>query len=846
MRWRSPFFLGSLGMLLLASAARLASAAPVATLREDLDGDGAADPVELSADGVVTISGARTKATIKIAPSATRGRLGVAHVSGRTQILVEVVRGATREGVILGGSGGAWRELARTPLGDVGLDADYAVEIDATPRGIVRYQRRAGYQRCDATPGYLFGEGFTGTKFQRLSKLPTGVADSAPSLPAVRETQPSPAPVLVQARAASTQPGASDAGGLGLPRELDDGKNDTVWREELAGSAGEGQYFTFEPRVAGAKVRALRIVPGNPTSATTSKQFNRPRRFAIVAGTEAWRVELPDAAADALGTAYTVELPHAVDGCATVVLEDTYGPDKGQTAIAELEVFADGEREGGAEPLLAHVIAAGADGVTSAGQLLARRGAAGVAAIDAELAKTTDARARRRLVQALVKIADPATGPLLARAAVEGWVAEQDLIDVIGALARNGQLQELHDLAATGGVAHEARVAAARGLPPSGAGLPLLVDLAGRGPRELRAAVIDQLAGAPAGTLAEAATAQHGAAASGDLWRAVTKRLRAAVDERAVATSAMAAALPAAADYERRYRLIDGLATYGDATALHAIETLLASLPPGGETSALRQVAIRAVGIAPRAESIGLVTGAARDPDPGVRLAVLGVLETADVDPATAWHTSTGPDGIDRVIVTALSTDTWPEVRRRAATALGARCQRTGPAAALADAVGRDASLEVRSDALSALVQCKAPGAAELLSRTWDNGKLPVTLRAHAVDLAVALEDPRLGVRLVERFGAWRGAALESADAVTLAQSAAASIGRMRAPGAAQVLIAALDDAAFPEIVSAAALGLGALGPACPAAAQTKLRALARAGEQPSTAAGIAAKQCGR
>nr|MBA3394229.1 hypothetical protein [Deltaproteobacteria bacterium] len=59
-------------------------------------------------------------------------------------------------------------------------------------------------------------------------------------------------------------------------------------------------------------------------------------------------------------------------------------------------------------------------------------------------------------------------------------------------------------------------------------------------------------------------------------------------------------------------------------------------------------------------------------------------------------------------------------------------------------------------------------------------------------------------------------------------------------------LEAALDNSAFPEIVSAAALGLGALGPACPPSAKAKLVIIARSGSQSASAAKRAAAQCGR
>src|SRR5205814_400383 len=84
----------------------------------------------------------------------------------------------------------------------------------------------------------------------------------------------------------------------------------------------------------------------------------------------------PDAANEPPGAAYTVDLPEPVAGCITVVLEATYGPPQGTTAIAELEMFAEGERSGGGDALLAHIVAEGATGATTAAATLARRGAA--------------------------------------------------------------------------------------------------------------------------------------------------------------------------------------------------------------------------------------------------------------------------------------------------------------------------------------------------------------------------------------------------------------------------------------------------------------------------------------
>jgi hypothetical protein len=225
---------------------------------------------------------------------------------------------------------------------------------------------------------------------------------------------------------------------------------------------------------------------------------------------------------------------------------------------------------------------------------------------------------------------------------------------------------------------------------------------------------------------------------------------------------------------------------------------------------------------------------------------VLAALADADADPKGPWHTSNGPDGIDRVIITALSTDSWPEVRRRAAAVLGNRCQRIGPARALSDALAKDAELDVRRDSLTSLVQCRATGVGELLARTWDDTNAPIELRAHAVSQAAALGDAKLGAVLVVKFKRWRAGAIENADALVLAQHAATAISALDAPGAVAALTSALDDSAFPEIVTAAALALGALGPACPPSAKAKLQAIANSGDQTAVAARRAAAQCGR
>ncbi|MDQ3334664.1 MAG: HEAT repeat domain-containing protein [Myxococcota bacterium] len=826
----------ALALLLFATTAH---AAPVGKASLDIDADGKLEDLELDADGSLRVNGAK-RATLEI-----RAASASFEAAKTTSGLWLVIETGDKAYVV---NARTWQIAATTELGGVGLDREYSIDVEATPEGVFRYQKRADVKRCDSKPAYLFAERLDA---KGPATPPLGIPANAATLVAQKEMSPGVAPqtapqspgspVIYHARAASHQPGASDAGALAIPRELDDGNIATVWR-----SGGDGQFFTFTPRVESAKAHALRIVPGNPSSGATMRQFNRPKSIVIVTARDAWRVELQDAGTLPLGTAFTIDLPQPVSGCVTVIIESVHGRPQGTTAIAELQVFAEGERSGGGEVLLARIVADGKGGDVAAAAALSKRGAAAAAALDAELGKATDAGARRRLIGALAKINDPAATPALVRAASSGWVRDRDLLDVIAALGASGQTQVLKELAAKGGSPHEVRIAAAAQIKPVGAGYDALVDLAGEGPRDVRRAVIERLALAPGAQLAQTAAAQAEATAAGDVWRALTRRARSHVEERATAATTMTTALASASDYERRYRLIDGVAAYGDAQQLRTLQATLSALPTAPQSSALRQVAVRSIASSPRTDATTIVITLARDADPGVRLAALSALASSETDAGGAWHAADGPDAIDRVIINGLTTDTWPEVRRRAAMALGARCQRPGPARALVDAVGKDPAIDVRSDSLTALVQCKAPGTGALLAKTWSDGKAPIELREKAVVLASQLEDPQLGTLLVAAFSKWRGDALQSASSLKLAQAAAIAIGALDARGAVDALMSALDDSAFPEIVSSAALGLGAMGKKCPAAAKAKLTLIARSGQQAANAARHAAGQCGR
>lgn len=819
-----------------------AHAAPLAHIARDIDSDGAIDQVSVEATGDLIIE---TKAAKRIAlplgVSPVRASVVATTLHGDPGLVVTLSSSGDEETVVVVRRGDAWRELVRERTGPVGEDGDFSIAIEADDSGVYRYQTRSGLRRCDGKPALLFADGWNGQRFLRLAKLPTGIAAGAPVIAAHPDAAPAPAPLVYQARLASHQPGAPDASALTPPTEISDRNISTFWHEEVVASAGEGQLFTFEAATPDARASRIRIVPRIPTPSGSARAFNRPRRIAIVGANAAWHIDVPDAGAAPLGTAYVADLPTPIEGCVTVVLESTYGPANGRTAIAELAVFAASERNGGGEAALARVIAEGTEGVNAATRALSQRGAAAVTAIDEELKRSVDAHARHRLAHALIEIDDAAAGPSLAEALLSNFVHERDLVPATRALAAKGLGARLRDVVARDDLAIEARTAAAHAL----AGNVAVLDLAGSGPQRVRAAVIESMSTIAAPVLVTAARGATSPAAAGDLWRAVTRRARATGGERTAAVTALTAAMQSATDYETRYRLVEGVATLGDGAALDALQQYLRQLPQSPARAAFEHVAARAIDRSPRSPTSQLVMWLVRESDPGVRAAALSALRAL----ATV-STSESDQEVRRLIARevqhALAGDVWPEVRRRAAHTLGVRCTEPEAARALAMAVRRDPDVDVRTESIGALVECRAAGSGPLLASIWNDGKIPIAVRTRAIELAGSLADSNTDAALVAAFDHWQREASESATALALAQQAAQTLGHLGPPGAATSLERATTSDVT-ELVAAAAVGLGSLGPRCPASAMRRLKTLASATDQQvRLAATRAASQCGK
>ncbi len=120
----------ALALLFVASAA---SAAPLAVLDQDLDGDGRVDHVTIEATGELAIGGQK----INLRSSSTYARF-----VARAPYLAVTIGSATSEQTVVLEKKAQWAEVLREPTGPVPPDGDYAIVIAPGPGGIYRYQQR--------------------------------------------------------------------------------------------------------------------------------------------------------------------------------------------------------------------------------------------------------------------------------------------------------------------------------------------------------------------------------------------------------------------------------------------------------------------------------------------------------------------------------------------------------------------------------------------------------------------------------------------------------------------------------------------------------------------------------
>jgi hypothetical protein len=191
---------GSALAVLLVSGA--ANAAPLASIREDVDGNGTPEVIELGIDGIVQIG---ATARVKVASSVTKARIAVARSPSGTQVVVDVTSGETREGVVLERARKTWQVVTRFALGGVGLDRSTG-SSRATPTGVIRYQT-GGMCALRRQAVYLFASG-SRHDVQEARQIDL---DRLAATLAVRLDPTRPRALIYQAKAASHQAGVSDA-----------------------------------------------------------------------------------------------------------------------------------------------------------------------------------------------------------------------------------------------------------------------------------------------------------------------------------------------------------------------------------------------------------------------------------------------------------------------------------------------------------------------------------------------------------------------------------------------------------------------------------------------------------
>jgi hypothetical protein len=893
------------GALLVAMSASATAAAPTEpSVAVDLNGDGAVEVV--SGKTVLAIGG---MGTVRLPGEARLGTLVAAGLGSERLMAVELdvdagARGTQKKRELWVGrlTASGFAELARLPLGPQGGDGEYGAAAELSAKGLWRWQTRGDLVRCDGAALRLFAQRWdpVSRKWQAAesSEVPLrgdGVATVTPgaALPAVGAGRPGSGRTsdVFRARLVSSQRGATRADELAIPSELDDGDPATAWKiASESRNDGRGEVIGFQARLAAGKALRLRVVPGDASSAAAMRASSRPAKIWIVGKRQTFAATLPDPVAGAAtgatagaatagtasgGAAWIVTLPQPIEGCLSVVVESVYsgtgsgagsGTGRG-LAISELSVETDLEDQSGGTQALAAQVGRGGDEGARAATILARRGPAAAVALGGELAQATEVARKRRLARALAMLSEKEIGAPLTAALREGWIAEEEIDETVGALSRVGHDEGLAEIVAAPAAAEKARRRAAILL--SLAASPRLTALAGVGGAEIRQAVIEGLAALPSAALLAAADQAGSPAATGDLWRAAVRGVIRAPSHASVEVvlarqlaAELAARWPTAVEYERRYRLATARAELAARTGEpDAVPALLAQLTSIAEPerSALRQAVAEVVARRARPELVPSLEALLRDPDAGVRLAVIRGLAdlSAGAGPSAGPSPSPGPGtgaawpapaiaALDAAVLGTLAADRWPELRRAAAAALGHRCQRAEPAAALGRSVDGDADVDVRQDALVALVTCRAPGIGERLARTWESGKAPLPLRGRAVSLSVMLGDASLAARLIRSLSRWRSEAFSDETSLQLAVLAAGALGRLGGPHAAAALLDALGDGAYPELVAASASALGALGPACPPAARARLQALTRSDErQISLAAKRAVGRCG-
>lgn len=622
----------------------------------------------------------------------------------------------------------------------------------------------------------------------KVQRLTVAERDRARQVKATRITGPSQA-----ARSVLSALVASSA--VGAPQALTDGDPETTWSEDVGG-AGRGEFVVMRAPpdlpIAGLE---LAIRPKLATLADGAA----PERVFLVGPRDVVEVTLPEDAWKNPGASYHVTLdPPLQSSCLALVLDTSFDQSKAaKVTVAELSVVSElGE---GALTALVATLAGGGQRAQAAKALLVAGGAPAFAAV-AQAFGGLDEGGKRVALEVLDQAPCEQSAPVYVEALtgkIEAQVKHaQSRLSRCGAAAGEPLAQALSKVDKTDKrlmpllVSQLTMTAPARAVT---AFLPLMDEKTVGRRRLLRTA------------LAQAARSE-----------AASKAVRAALADPATPPAALIDLLRSLGDLAPRYQPEAGQALARLSAATPAFRTRYLLLGP---TSVLSRVS-------PEAEA-AFRRALARDPDPHVRTAALGmvrnpklfqkelVLALGDRDVRVrdaSVHALATPEGAfaSRALAERLARDEWPLVRASAADALSRLPAGVELDQQLTAALGDDSPL-VRARSVRALGERRVKSASSRLrDRLIDADEWP-EVRAEAARALGAVCDTESTDELLA-FAQKLADPMASPEAQQIATAAVMALGRLAPPNLAQQLAPLSGKKATPQARRAVALALSAPG----------------------------------
>ena len=698
---------------------------------------------------------------------------------------------------------GARTELiADEVTGTARSEGAVARRLRVDPRGIVRYETRAGFRHCDGKPLMLFPHAydFSSRRFRpvllRREATQTGPAlrlraQSAPPA-GLRTALAQPGHSAFRFVAATTQKGASNAAELTPPVELSDHSLQTSW---IAGHLPSANHQSLVARRPG---------PGYPLVALriTVPADARPMRGLALATPDArFEVRLLKGLRSAPTTAQTFYIPFAqpaTTSCLELELR-TAGARSAVAALASVEFMTSLDTTDGDQQLAAEALGA------NAGH--AARALAVIEAISAHaplplvaLAKGLPTARLTRLWTILSRTPTPAsTRALLVllhrtdAASLHPQIAEE--LRPRASTHLEILLQALHNAPEASFVQLVPLLAHSR----DPRAFAFLLRNSGQGTTTRRRALVSGLAASQGEHDAElllaaiGGSSTRGAVRQADLVCAAglrARRLRPA--QKARLLRALTPLFAGSHDFELRYRIVHTAAALDDvasqALLLRALRDKDALLRWQG-----LEVLARLGRLPASLEDVAAKLCA--DSDPRVRAAAARLLGRF----RSAAHTNR--------LIRLVEHDRWPRVAIAAATSLGERCapRSFGPLAAVAFRRGNG----IDHEAIAALVRCRAPNTFEALLHIAASERQPPTTRQHALSRLSAAAMRGNEQRLLALWLRLLRRAAVSDAAERVASASALALGRARYRPAAEPLAHALALNPSPAIRLAAATALG-------------------------------------